>query len=90
MGDAVMISRGAISKPLQNLLDDTEIQERFCDGCQYDRWTRGEFDFVTGFGEPPRDMCRVDHDFPDPGCARRHKYVSLILALQNVDEILEG
>lgn len=90
MGDAIVISVDCLSKPLQNLLEDTEIQERFCDGCRYDEWTRGEFDYITGFGEPPRDLCPVEHDFTDPGCAQRCKYASLILALQDIDEILEG
>lgn len=48
-----------------------------CSDCQNCKHTRGFFDPISGFGEPPLDYCIIDTDPWLKECIRHDEYLEI-------------
>jgi len=49
-----------------------------CIGCEKIKQTRGYFDYISGFGEPPMSYCELDTEPQYDDCIRHDYYLDMI------------
>lgn len=74
----------------QIVLDSDEFQQAFCEGCPAVSVIRGGRDSFGAPLDPDTEVCPVDFDFADAGCARANAYERVVARLEEVEAWLRG